>query len=601
MDTIREPEEGKKATPEIGKRREKDREKKCPPEKLAQKVYKKYEDGIKFNSQINLLDTVENNENFFIGKQWEGVRSNGLPTPVFNMIKRIVLFQVASVCSDNIKINGSPLTTVNLREDSGLLVEQYCNVLNAQFESIWERTQSSRKSREFMRDAAVRGDGCLYSYYDPESETICTELLENTRVFFGNPQEREVQAQPYIIIEKRELVRDVKEMAEDNGQDPDLITPDTDENSDRFHNMTSDKVTLLTCFWKDKETGTIHCCITTKDALVREEWDTKQKLYPIAWMSWDHVTNCYHGMADVTGLIPNQVFVNKMFAMTYLSLMTTAYPKVIYDRTRIKRWDSSVGVAIGVNGGDINSVAKNMEGATISPQIGEFIQMTISTTKDLMGATDAAMGSTRPDNTSAIIALQKAANVPMEMVKQDFYQAIEDMANVWVDLMRCYYGKRKVEISMPQDNGRLLPFPDSMARQQVDFDFSYLETCPINIKLDVGGSAYWSEIAQLQTLDNLLMNKQIPVTEYIKRLPSGYINRQTELVQFLEDRERQAQLQEQAQAQQAAAQQAGMSGGEQAITPDFIAMQRPQEVKGGSGYGKLQRDLIKASTAGSGR
>ena len=58
-------------------------------------VWAEYELGKRFNNQINLEDTVENNENFFIGKQWEGVASNGLPTPVFNFLKRATLFQVA--------------------------------------------------------------------------------------------------------------------------------------------------------------------------------------------------------------------------------------------------------------------------------------------------------------------------------------------------------------------------------------------------------------------------------------------------------------------------------------------------------------------------
>ena len=60
-----------------------------------------YERGLQFNTELGLYDTVTKNENFFIGKQWEGVESNGLPTPVFNFLKRVVLFQVATITSDN--------------------------------------------------------------------------------------------------------------------------------------------------------------------------------------------------------------------------------------------------------------------------------------------------------------------------------------------------------------------------------------------------------------------------------------------------------------------------------------------------------------------
>ena len=568
-------------------------ERKSRPEK----IWAEYQAGVDFKNQINLYSTVDNNENFFIGKQWEGVQSNGLPTPVFNMIKRIILFQVASTSTDNLKINAAPMNAGSI---AGMTtIEQFCNVLNAQFEAIWEHTKSAKKTREFMRDAAVRGDGCLYSWFDPDVETgqqikgaIETELLPNTRVIFGNPTDREIQNQPYIIVERRELVRKVKKMAEENGGDGDLIQPDTDTGCNRFDNMTDNKTTVLYKFRRDEESGTIWCSITTQAAVIRADWDTKQALYPLVWMSWDHVTECYHGMAAVTGLIPNQIFVNKMFAMVYLSLMTTAYPKVVYDKTRVAKWDSSVGSAIAVNGGDINTVAKTIDPATISPQVGEFINMTVGMTKDLMGATDAALGSTRPDNTSAIIALQKAANVPQELVKQDFLQCIEDMARIWTDLMRCYYGKRVVEMELPQPPagmGPQLQNPDQKARMQVEFDFSQLDTNPISVKLDVGGSAYWSEIAQLQTLDNLLMNNRISTADYLRRLPSGYINMQQELIQKMDQAEALSLMQE-------PQGQPGRSG--TGISPENV---EDVPVEGGPGNRALQRNLIEAAAAGSGR
>ena len=51
-----------------------------------EKVYKRYGKGVTFNNQIDLYDTVTNNENIFICKQWEGVKANGNPTPEFNVL-----------------------------------------------------------------------------------------------------------------------------------------------------------------------------------------------------------------------------------------------------------------------------------------------------------------------------------------------------------------------------------------------------------------------------------------------------------------------------------------------------------------------------------
>ncbi|HWS44190.1 MAG TPA: hypothetical protein VN421_14030 [Pseudoflavonifractor sp.] len=491
-----------------------------------QKIWTEYNKGLDFKSQLDLYETVKNNENFYIGRQWEGVQSNGLPTPVFNFIKRIILFLVASTAADNIKLAASPMGCTG--RFNGVETEKLCSVVNDQFEVLFERNKMGKLIRDFMRNAAVDGDGCIYCWFDPEEETgqdakgnIRVELLENTRVFFGNPNSPDVQGQPYLIISRRELVGDAREEAEGNGEDAEAIQSDTDDASDRFDAMTDGKVTTLTKFWRDKETGTIWCARTAKNTWVRRPWDTGQKRYPISWLNWDYVPGCYHGQAAVTGLIPNQVFVNKLFAMTMISLMTTAYPKVVYDKTRIAKWDSRVGAAIGVNGGDVGNVARTIDPATISPQVSQFIQQAIGLTKEFMGATDAALGNVRPDNTSAIIALQKASSVPMELTKQNLFQCIEDMGNIWLDLMRVYYGERYVE---KQGAAEL-------------FDFSVLEEVPLSLKLDVGGSAYWSEIAQMNTLDNLLTQGKISVIDYLERVPNGYISNQQELIETLKERE----------------------------------------------------------------
>lgn len=192
-----------------------------------------------------------------------------------------------------------------------------------------------------------------------------------------------------------------------------------------------------------------------------------------------------------------------------------------------------------MNPGDrgLNDVAKVMDPAVISPQVSQFIDLTISTTKECMGATDAALGNVKPDNTSAIIALQKSSSVPMEMVKQDLYQALEDLGLIWLDLMRVYYGTRYVELPPTQAEEQAmaeLGIARGAAEQPQLFDFSgQLEALPLSLKLDVGASAYWSEIAQVNTLDNLLMADKITIEQYLERMPNGYIAKQLELLDEL--------------------------------------------------------------------
>ena len=67
-------------------------------------------------------------------------------------------------------------------------------------------------------------------------------------------------------------------------------------------------------------------------------------------MPWEKVKSCYHGQAVITGLVPNQVSINRLFAMTIRSVELNAFPKVIYNSTLIKNWSNKVGEAIGYPG-----------------------------------------------------------------------------------------------------------------------------------------------------------------------------------------------------------------------------------------------------------
>ena len=68
-------------------------------------------------------------------------------------------------------------------------------IVTNEFEAIFKFNKINGLLRKFARNAAVDGDGCLFTYWDPDVETgqmvkgaIRTEVIDNTRVFFGNPE-----------------------------------------------------------------------------------------------------------------------------------------------------------------------------------------------------------------------------------------------------------------------------------------------------------------------------------------------------------------------------------------------------------------------------
>lgn len=568
--------------------------------------WKFYQQGLDFNTRINLYDMVKVNENFFVGKQWEGVETNGLPTPQINILKRVCNFSVASITSENIHCVASALA--NTVGTSGY--KDIVNIINDEFEAIVEQNRLPALIREFARNAAVDGDGCIYTYWDADAETgqdakgrIKMEVVENTRVMFGDPNDRRVQCQPWIILVKRESTRAVRRRARDNGiKDWIRIKPDDEATEEQDSaKWTDGKCTVMMLFWKAEDdiedfckAGDVCCYEYTADCSVREPWNLGIHMYPFIWLNWDYIQDCYHGQAMLSGLIPNQVFINKSWAMTMVSIMKSAYPKVLYDATRIKRWDNRVGGAIPINGGDVNSVAKVIDPAPVSPQVSQYIQSMVEETEQSLGATSVALGDTRPDNTSAIIALQRAAATPQELTKQNIYDCVEDEFRICLDFMGEFYGKRYVDVPPTQQEIDAVTFaqqtnPDIEMPEEVPvlFDFDELKTHPVSIKLDIGASTYYSQVASIQTLDNLLMQGQIDIVDYLERIPDDYIPSRRAL---LEEKHKQKQ-----QAQMA---QMGMDGMDMGMggapSGPVTDMGLKQAVQSGKGYGGLQRAINKA-------
>lgn len=563
---------------------------KTPTFECAWQLYQK---SVDFKTAIKLYDTVKVNENMFIGKQWEGVEANGHPTPTFNIIKRVVSFITATITTDNIKVTARALSNA---VDHGELTD-VVDVVNKELGFVFERNRVPALTRKFTRNAAVDGDGCTYTYWDDSVETgqtarggIKTEIINNQRVHFGNPNDNEVQSQPWIIIERRIEVRQAKRKAKANGIETwGDIMPDEEQAGVDDVKRTDDKVTVLQILWKDEETGVVWAYECTRTSTIREPWPLGIRLYPITWLCWDTIQDCYHGQAMITGLIPNQVFINKIWSMTMLSMMRTSFPKYIFNSTLIPKLDNRVGGAIGIPGGDINNAIKAVDPVPLSPQVSQFIELAITETESSLGATSVALGDTRPDNTSAIIALQRAAATPSEMTKQNLYDATEELSRIYFEFMAEYYGERYVDLppSKEMRDAAMLAgmqIPEKMPRL---FNFAVLREHPMLLQVDVGASTYYSEIASITTLEGALRNGVINRLQYLERVPDEYITNKSELVE-----EVRREMEEEKMMQQ-------MSMGIPPAAAPTQTMAPPEtmpEIPSGGGYSALQRKINETGT-----
>jgi hypothetical protein len=540
------------------------------------KDWELYEAGVRYNNRLepNYYDTVTANQEFFSGNQWRNLQVEKLPQPVFNIIKRIITFQVASLTSSKTKLHFEPLTHSEMPE--GEL--DPADIANAQVQNLLEKFKMDFKIKDALFDAAITGDACGHFYFDMSKKPfgkafsdikgeICMELVDGPNVHFGNANNSNVEGQPYIIISGRDMVANLKEEAKRHAKykgDPEGINSDLnyeEQTADAgkieveeidIEGDSSGKALYIIVYRKGKN-GTITASKSVENAYIYKDVDTGLSRYPIAWLNWEKQKNQYHGRAMCTGMLPNQIFINRMFAMVMYHLMMTAFPKGVYNADMIAEWTNEIGTAIPVYGmgaeQNIKNIAGYLEPSNMSTQITQAIELAMEYTKETLGVSDAALGQIDPKNTSAIIAVQKSSAIPLENPKANLYEWIEDIGHILFDMMGTYYGNRPVIMDIEGQ------------KQRVDFDFSQFNDQWFNISADVGESSYWSEIAAMQTMDNLLTQQRIEFIDYLERIPDELIPRKAELISKIKEQMQMAE--EMAQASDPAALIAQLSPEEQ--------------------------------------
>ena len=477
-------------------------------------------------------------------------------------------------------------------------------------EALYDGAQTGDYCAHFWWDADAQPFGELEGYRGE----IRMELVDGINVMFGNPNDARVEVQPYILLlgrapveQLREEMRrwkakgevhadsEVQEQAgiggktelegygEEDGkalyvylytkvpvwepavdaatgeilQEPVFakdgnVVFELDEKGGILLDAFGEPVVKMKPVMRRVER--VHVTKATRDAVIFEDVDTGLTRYPIAWGNWEKQKNQYHGRALVTGLVPNQIFINTMFAMAMRHLQLMGFPKTVYNADLIGNWSNEIGQAIGVRGlqpgQGVSQVAYNLQPADMSNQILTVIDRAIAYTKDCMGATDAQLGNVKPDNTSAIMVLQRNAEVPLENIRAGLHEWLEDVGAILLDMMGTYYGERPVmrerEMDEPVLRADGTPELGADGRMQTRkvlrrvaelFDFGVFRQLWLRVRADVGEASQFSEIATTQTLDNLRMAGVLDVIQYLERVPDRLIPRKQELIETLKKKQ----------------------------------------------------------------
>ena len=510
--------------------------------KNLNKAWAQYEAGKDHKRRIGLYESVRRNERFYRGEQWQYGEGKDLPRPVFNIIYRVMNYLVCSVASANISLSftDESLPFVKNEEDAAL-IQTGVDVLTQNTAYRWKKDGMDRKMLKMLTDAAITGDGVLYCYWDSSLRSpqrfegdIVTELIDNVNVFPADVNKADIQSQDYIILAGRASVRRLKDEAKAYGtakEDIAKIVPD-DEYAIQSGDMAKyelsgedeAKTTYIIKFWR--EDGKVVFEKSTKNCVIHRG-KTDCRLYPIAYFNWTPVKNSFHGASPISSLIPNQKFINRAYAMVMKHMTDTAFSKIVYDKTKIPEWSNEVGEAIAaLGGGNIADSVSVVGVGEMQSGYMELIDSAVTLTKELMGATDSALGNLEANNTSAILALQETSRIPLEQIRSAYYRVIEDLANTWADMMCAYY---------PSD--RLLPCYSKGEIKAQKVEFSVLKNDILCAEAQVSEMSRYSAAGVQNMLDKLLDGGYINASEYVRRLPFGAVLDREDLFEQLKAKE----------------------------------------------------------------
>ena len=335
-------------------------------------IWDEFEAGQQYKNGIGdkgIHDQSRINERFFVGDQWHGVNAgNEKPLTRRNIIKRIGEYKMATIGSAPIAVNysaeGVPDTADTekysaLRQQmiDGQLPEGNAteaeisvvmNALTDYFKITAERVKYDDKKDRLLKNAYISGTGILYTYWDSSIMTglyadegrtaaikgdIACEVLDIENVVFGDPNNEEVESQPYIIIARRLDIEAVLREAEMYGQPTENIVPDGANGyyrnaGDRGEDEPSDsrRVTVITKLYK-KYDAYGNCTVwgktVTEKAVIRPEWNLLIHRYPIAKFVWERRRSCAYGDSEITYQIPNQIALNQAHSISVWSMQNT--------------------------------------------------------------------------------------------------------------------------------------------------------------------------------------------------------------------------------------------------------------------------------------
>lgn len=524
-------------------------------EELASKIWNEWEQGLAYQKKINLKETCEQCVDFFEGRQWPQAteRTKNLPRPVINIIKFIINGKKANILSSKISMVYKPL--IHSEEETQLATQGATEFTDFANHIKKELKQEDLDSLAIL-DGLKKGTYIYHYFWDKESKSglakynggLNGQIIDCLSIVFANPRQKDEQKQKWIIIQSRENIKTLKQIAKQNGistTEIELIQADddTEKNYNAEEQENEEYATVLTKYFR--KNGEVYYIKSTKNMIIQpetsltpdadkikletdEEGNTNEDnemvdldkpdtrnfkitLYPIVVDSYDSREKSIYGIGEVEQIIPVQKAINFNYAMVQMAGQNMGFPKVLTRPIALQ------GKKITNTPGEvITDYSPNFDGIRyLNPPNFSSMPLTVSdklieVIRIVTGSTEVVSGEVLGKNMSgsAIVALQTQSKVPIQDVQKAFWRTHEKIAKIWEQFFKSYY-KFDTQYIIENDNGQELHTFNGLMYQNMDFETT----------IDVGSGSAYSESLSINLLEQALQRGDITFDDYIDLYP----------------------------------------------------------------------------------
>ncbi len=550
-------------------------------DKQVTRLWEDYENGLKYQSAMELGSKLPLFVRFYEGDQWPPPTKNtrNLPRPVINLIKMICRSKKSAILS-------TPVRLVYTAEDPQADTERF----NRFAEYIVKELAQEALDKQAVHDGVIKGSYFYHYYWDAEERgkdgvregALRGEIIDPLNIFFANPRERDEQKQKWILIRSREEVSSVR-ASMDEGLDAESVC--ADESEERYGTVEQDGDKLCTVLTKYfRRNGEVYCEKATRYAVINrpfpiapdveaawrelgDEEDApnnslpdaprktaeqaqtpKAPLYPIVAGSYEPRNNSIYGLGEVEGLIPNQKSVNFLFAMSLLNAQETAWGKyIVHPQALGEQVITNEPGQVLIDHSKTGSGIRKMTEQTMQSFPIQLADTLTQMTRSVTGAGEIMTGETLGGNLSgaAIAQLQAQARLPTEELKEAFWLVKEKQGKVLAQFFKLFYRNKPFSYTMEnpehaQEEGDAPPAALSdigTVRQSDVFHGDDYRDTEFDVVVETTGGTKSGAAGDITVLDTLFAKGAITLKTYLNAYPRDALSNKTELMRGIEAQE----------------------------------------------------------------